>query len=184
MLKKYWPFLLAAFLLLLLLVWQTPQVQNLALERLNPGRDQVYVYGDFEAFIPYTMGYFPDGFSIKGVGTGAETAPDYDRFQEWYTSETAFIILQETQGEGYTTLPEGEPVTLKDSPAVVISNPDLEAAVNGTVIFEAFVIEEVYQVVMFENNILIEVFTNLPKEEALKIADLLIPSTCLEPPEN
>ncbi len=42
------------------------------------------------------IGYFPDDFQIKGVGTGGETAPEYDRFQEWYTSEEYFIILQET----------------------------------------------------------------------------------------
>jgi hypothetical protein len=179
--KIYWPFFLAAFLLVVLLVWQIPAVQNTVVSWINPNAGQVSVRSDFDAFIPYTMGYFPDDFSIKDVGVGGHTAPNYDQYQEWYISDTQFVILLETKGAD-TVLPEGEAIIIQDGPAVLIADPDLDEIASEFVHLAQFDTSESYQIVFFKGEVMLEVITNLPRVEAVKVADLLIPSQCTKPP--
>jgi hypothetical protein len=135
----------------------------------------------FTAFIPFTLGYFPEDFSIDQAGSDNLTDGDYALYREWYTSETHFIILVESMPSRLGEV-DGEELVLKEVSATLVTNPNFEALTGGVLDFDDFDTNSTFQIIVFSEDIVVEVITNLPREEAIKAAESLIPTVCLNKP--
>ena len=181
-LKLFWPFILAGVLFLAAIFLITPYGQQTAAKFFQPENAAPSSYNGFEAFIPYTMGYFPEGFMIASAGNSSIAGDSFDQYQEWYSSEEIFIILQQTKRIGEFMIPSGEALTIQEQPAVLVEGPELGSLTSGLLDFEAYDTSESYQIVVVLEEIKIEVITNLPRAEAVLVAENLIPSQCLNKP--
>ena len=98
--NKFWPFLAAGLLLVVAILLLIPQTNQAIFSLLGiETRGGAQEYGSFEAFVPFTPGYFPEDFVISHVGTGAHTAPGLDQYTEMYASDTHFFKLIQSQGK-------------------------------------------------------------------------------------
>ena len=66
--------------------------------------------------------------------------------------------------------------------AVLVSDPDVAGLVSADLDVTQFTLDESYLITFFIEDIKLEVITNLPREEAIRVADELIPTQCLNPP--
>lgn len=189
MVKKLTPILLATVLLIAALILLIPGVR---------GRLNAWITGDvpqasvsmtgFEAFIPYTPGYFPEGFDIQLVGAGGTTAPDVDIYEEFYASDTQFIKLIQSQGDAVEAWDEGyaasRSLLVQGQPAVITQDLDLEELIGGDLDLADYDTSGVWRVTFFLEDIRIQVVSNYSEEETITVAEKLVPSVCLSKPEE
>ena len=182
--KKIWPFLAAGLLLVISILLFIPEV-NQALYSLmgNDMRGGVQVYGSFEAFVPFTPGYFPEDFIITQVGTGGHTAPELDQYTETYASDTHFFKLIQSQGKTAPVLIPDEGFTIQKVPASITKNVgDLNELLQGDPTPAEFDTSQVWMVTVELRGVTIQVVSNLPRQEVIAVAEGLVPSFCTSTP--
>jgi len=182
--KKLWPFLATGLLLVILILLFIPEV-NQVIDTLmgNDMRGGVQVYGSFEAFVPFTPGYFPEDFIITQVGTGGHTAPELDQYTESYASDTHFFKLIQSQGKDAPVLKPDEGFTIQKVPASITRDVgNLNDLLQGDPNPAEFDTSQVWVVTVEIKEVIIQVVSNLPRQEVIAVAEGLVPSFCTSTP--
>ncbi len=177
------PFILAGALFILAILLMIPPT-NKAIYALF-GIDtsgKTTITSDFDAFAPFIPGYFPDGFEIKYVGSGGESAPDYDIYTEFYASDSHFFKLIESQGSVATPFVANLDRTVQGRPVELIADPDAVALISGDIDILKYDLNQLWHLSIFLKDIKVEIVSNLPPEEVLLLAENLIPSFCTSTP--
>jgi hypothetical protein len=140
------------------------------------------VYNDFEPFVPFVPGYFPDGFEITKVETYQAVSEELSLYSEVYASDTAFIKIIQQQGWAVPSLMPDARFVVQDAPASLMrANPDewlREKEVAGLHLD----LSEGWMVSMVLKGTYIQVITNLTQEEALLVSEGLVPAICTTKP--
>lgn len=147
----------------------------------SPDGKDFAAIGGFTAFTPYHAAYLPKGFHHSGTGT-ITGWPDYEAVELTYDkhkSDQFFTILQSVGGE-MVGLPVGEAVQVGGSPAVFIpgfasSSDELVAKKPGLSIVTNFDYSNTNLLAWYMDEVRMEMFSSLPKDEMLKIAASLKP---------
>lgn len=133
--------------------------------------------GEDWPFTPYTIAYFPEGYDNKGTTSGIIESPDnFSLTLTYHLSDDRFIKVINSQGIDYTDLPEGEPITIAGQPAALNREPYLEEILFGEVDdIQDYAVYEAFQFTWFMEDVQIEVVSNFPLEEILRIAGSIKP---------
>lgn len=184
MMKKLWPFLAAGLLLLVAILLLIPQTNQAIYSLLGiDTRGGANVYGSFEAFVPFTPGYFPEGFIITHVGSGSHTSPGLDQYTETYASDTHFFKLIQSQGKDAPVLVPDEGFTIQTVPASISGDVgDLDELLKGDPNPTEFDTRQVWVITVELKEIIIQVVSNLPRQEVIAVAEGLVPSFCTSTP--
>ena len=146
----------------------------------SPDGENFSAIGGFTAFTPYHAAYLPKGFKNSGMGT-ATGWPDYEALELTYDRKGGqFFTILESKGGEAGGLPSGEDVIIGESPAVFIpsfatSSAELVSKKPGLSIVTEFDYSHTNLLVWFMGEVRIEIFSNLPKSEMIKIAESLAP---------
>lgn len=140
------------------------------------------VYNGFEPFTPFVPGYFPDGFDIIYVDNDAQYRDDIDTYTETYASADHFFKLVESQGSGVPALTPDPDLHIQDQPASLTSGFDPSLFSADTFDLSTYDTSEVQIVTVSLKQITVQVVTNLPQEEAIQIAEGLVPAICTTKP--
>jgi len=143
---------------------------------------QALAYNGFDAFIPFIPGYFPDDFEISFANNGSSTSAGTSTYTETYASETHFFKTIQSQGAGVAALKPDPSFTIQGQPASLASDFNLAELIGEDFDLDHFDTHEVWMISVVLKDIHIQLVTNLPKEEAVRIADGLIPSICTSTP--
>jgi hypothetical protein len=176
-----------AFLVLLALVVAIPTVSAKVQSWVgtwfsfsSPDGKDFSAIGGFTAFTPYHATYLPKGFTNSGIGT-VTGWPDYEALELTYDRRGGqFFTLLESKGGEAQGLPSGEDVLIGESPAVFIptfatSSAELVSKKPGLSIVTEFDYSQTNLLTWFMGEVRIEMFSNLPKAEMIKIAASLAP---------
>ncbi len=175
-----------AALVILLLLWSAPPVRTLA-ARLGdwvgswfqfdtPGTGSSMGIGGFYAFTPFAPQYLPEGFDSSG--SGGTSAPDFDRLVLTYSADPLFVNLVQSKGAGAEVLPQGENRVINGNPGVfvrlfVTSGEQLQREIPGVPLVTSFDYRATSLLAWRSGEVRIELVSNLPEEEILKIARAL-----------
>ncbi|MEJ2599712.1 MAG: zf-HC2 domain-containing protein [Anaerolineales bacterium] len=146
----------------------------------SPDGKDFSAIGGFTAFTPYHATYLPKGFKHSGMGT-ATGWPDYEALELTYDRKGGqFFTLLESKGGEAQGLPSGEEIYLRESPAVFIasfatSSAELVNKKPGLSIVTEFDYSQTNLLTWFMGEVRIDMFSNLPKAEMVKIAESLVP---------
>lgn len=180
--KKYGQFILIAIFIIIIIIF-IPAIQGL-FEPEAPSS----VYQDFGAFIPYTIGYFPEGFSITTAGTDSHREDTLDRFEEWYGSENYFIQLIQDKGKSVELWDQGyaasRSLLVQDQPAEIKIIEDPSSWVSEGFDLSKYDVSQSLMLTFFIDDLRIQVVSNLPENEIIQVAENLIPSICLNPTQE
>ena len=91
----------------------------------------------FTAFIPYTLGYFPEDFAIDQAGSDHLTTEDQALYWEWYTSEAYFIILVESMPSRVGEVEGEELVVPKFQPTKEVVEENISEIEDAGLIYRA-----------------------------------------------
>ena len=182
--RSLWPFLAAGVLLVLAILLFIPEVNQAIYSLLGDDmRSGAQVYGSFEAFVPFTPGYFPEDFIITQVGTGGHTAPGLDQYTETYASDTHFFKLIQSQGKDAPVLVPDEGFTIQKVPASITGDMgDLNELLKGDPNPAEFDTSQVWVMTVELREVIIQVVSNLPQQEVIAVAEGLVPSFCTSTP--
>lgn len=184
MMRKFWPFIAAGLLLVVGVLLMIPQTAQAIYGVFGiDTRGQSNVYGDFDAFVPFTPGYFPEDFTITYVGSGQHTAPDLDQYTETYASDTYFFKLIQSQGEGAPVWVPDDGFTIQKAPASITDQVgDLDELLQDDPDLAGFDTGQVWLVTVELKEITIQVVSNLPLQEVIAVAEGLVPTFCTSTP--
>lgn len=145
----------------------------------TPGTENSLGVGGFEAFTPYSPQYLPDGFD--GTGIGGTTAPDLEILTLTYEKGKQFISLLQSKGPGLDELPRGSPVKIDGEMGVFVqvfatSSKDLQQKIPSIPIVENLDWSTTSLLAWQVGEIRLELVSNLPKEEILRVARSLVPA--------
>lgn len=157
------------------------------------GGGEVAVPGN-AGFTPLRPTYLPAGFQAMAVGFNPESAS----LNYWNSATQQVLLIDQTivGTDQKAQLPAGETVKVKGVPAVFVSGvqrevsfvqlpPTPEAPAAGaegstigpiTSTDERITVKDGKYLIWFTNGIRFEVFSNLPEEEILKVAESLKPA--------
>jgi len=132
--------------------------------------------GGFEAFTPYAPTYLPKGFN--GLGLGGTTGPDFDQFELTFSQKDRFVTLLQRTGTNLTAIPEGDPISILGQNGVYLpgfaeSAQEVTQKFPGISTTVEFDYSQIDVYVWDMGEIRMELITNLPYEEALRIAQSL-----------
>lgn len=184
-----WRLAAAVFLLLLAVFALTPSVRAQVQAQIRQvigdwfhfsspdGQSQAEI-GGFSAFTPYHATYLPEGFRLSGMG--GSSAPDIETITLSYNSQQSFIELAQSAGSELPPLPQGKSLPLNGSPAVFVAGFASSAAeLQAKRPWIAVVVEYDYShtnLLAWElGELRVEMFSNLPEEEMVRIAGSLAP---------
>jgi hypothetical protein len=143
-------------------------------------------YNGFEPFVPYVPGYFPDNFDIIYVNDEAISTTDADTFVDTYTETYAsadrFFKLVESKGPSLPDQVSDPDLTIQEQPASVTSGFEPALFEDETFDISTYDTSEVQIVTVVLKDIYIRVITNLPQEEAIRVAEGLVPAICTTKP--
>ena len=180
-----WLIFILALILALAVLLLIPSTQQPILSTFGfgiPSQSDIS-YNGFDAFIPFIPGVFPDNFQITHADTGSHISSTISRYSETYASDTHFFITIQRQGQAVTPLQPDPGFTIQDQPARLTDHVDLAALASEIKLdLNQFNTQEVWLVNVVLKGIDIQVVTNLPKAEAIQVADGLIPSICTSTP--
>ena len=133
--------------------------------------------GGFDAFIPYYPTYIPKGFA-NGLGMGGNTGPDWDQLELTFSRRERFVTLLQSVGLKDGALPEGQAVNIQGRDGVYVpdfanSIDELRQEFPGISITTNFDYSGLGLMVWYMGEIRMELISNLPFEEGLKIAQSL-----------
>ena len=146
----------------------------------SPDGEDFAAIGGFSAFTPYHATYLPEGFQHSGTGT-ITGWPDYVALELTYDHKNGqFFTLLESTGGDARALPSGEELQVGDSRAVFISNfatssAELVAKIPILSIVTNFDYSNTNMLTWFMGEVKIEMFSNLPEDEMIRIAASLVP---------
>lgn len=184
--NKRIPWLVPSFILLLaipalLLIPGTNRV-ILGFLGLADSPSAAVAYNGFDAFIPFIPGYFPDNFEITHARNASNTSAQINTYTETYASETHFFKTIQSQGPAAPEVLPDPGFTIQNQPASQTSNFDLALLMADDLDLSQYNTQEVWLVSMVLKNIHLQLVTNLPGEEAIAVAEGLIPSICTSTP--
>jgi hypothetical protein len=133
--------------------------------------------GGFEAFNPYYPTYLPKGYA--SLTMGSSTGPDWDMLELTFSRKDRFVTLLQSKGLRTDGLPAGEVVRINGEDAVyrqdfADSAEALRSAYPTVSITTEFDYANLNLLAWDSGEIRIELITNLPYDEALKIARSLM----------
>lgn len=145
----------------------------------TPGTECSMGVGDFEAFTPYAPQYLPEGFDCGGVG--GESAPEYIRLALTYSRDEQFVTLLQSKGLSAGDLPSGENIDINGEAGVFVqvfatSSEELQQKIPSVPIVTNFDYGTTSLLAWHIGEIKLELVSNLPEEEILKIARSLVPA--------
>lgn len=149
---------------------------------IDPTRGDIPVYNGFEPFVPYVPGYFPEDFDITHVSNSAHLSTEINTYTETYASETHFFQLIESQGPSVPVLTPAPDLTIQDQRAGLSEGLDLTLSPENKLDLSQFDTGKSWTVTFVLNEIYIQVATNLPREEAFRVAEGLVPAICTTKP--
>jgi hypothetical protein len=139
--------------------------------------------GGFTAFTPFHATYLPDGFQQSLLGSS--TSPDLESLELGYDKKEKFVILVQSKEANIAALPEGEDVRVLSYPAsfmpsfaTSLEEFQKERPTISTV--TEFDYSNTNLLTWFLGEIRIEMFSNLTKEEMIKVAESLEPMQITE----
>lgn len=160
----------------------------------------------FSEFAPLYPTYIPESFYYSGSLTGGESGSMYTELR--YNDNNYFVILYEIQLQGDETLPDGQPTTIRGNPAVLQTGLAGTAQLIGgeqegrppgsggggggggggpdtaSPLFpESIDYTDGRQLTWFADGLYIELLTNLPEAELVKIAGSLVLAEEVPPEE-
>ena len=182
--RKLWPLLIAGLLILLSVLMVIPATGQaiFGLFGINTDSQPSIAYNGFEPFIPFVPGYFPDDFEITHVSNGAHTSPEIDTYTETYASDTHFFHLIQSQGKAVLPLDAQPGLIVQDQPANLTQSTPEELLPADELDLSLYDLAETWVVTVVLKEITIQVVTNLPRQEALNVADGLVPAICTSTP--
>lgn len=182
--KKLLPFAAAGVLLVLAVLMMIPGVNQAiySMFGVDVNGATTIAYNGFEPFVPFVPGYFPDDFDIAYVGTGGHSAPDADTYTETYASTTHFFQLIQSQGEAVPELIPNQDLEIQGQPARLDPANMTEIAFVETLDTAGIGLDDGWVLTMVLKDIYIQLVTNLPAEEALRVAEGLVPAICTSTP--
>jgi hypothetical protein len=146
----------------------------------SPDDENEAAIGGFTAFTPYHATYLPEDFRQSLLGSTTSFAPEFESIEIGYDSGDQFLILVESSGPGVNGLPEGQTSWVHENPAIFISpfatsRADLVDKKPGISTVIEYSYENTNLLTWFIGEIKIEIFSNLPLDEMLKVAESLEP---------
>ena len=151
----------------------------------SPDGESEAAIGGFTAFTPYHATYLPEGFQQSLLGTTTSIVPEMESLEIGYDSDDQFIILVQSKGEAVTELAPGKISNVNEFRAIFIPSfassrqefvekrPSVPTVTN-------YSYENTNLLSWFIGEIKIELFSNLPLEEMLKVAESLEPMLASE----
>jgi hypothetical protein len=179
--KNSIPLLISGLLIALAVLLLIPSTSQalFSLAGIEP-QGKSLVGSSFDAFIPFIPGYFPEDFTITSVRVGMHESPGENIYSEHYASETNFFKIIQSQGRHVEPDIPNPDLTIQGSSASLTSQVDLDALVGDDL--ERFDISEVWLLTVVMRGIRVQVVSNLPPEEVIRIARELIPQRCTSTP--
>jgi len=150
----------------------------------SPDGDDFSAIGGFDAFTPYHAAYVPEDFNSGLLGT--LTGQGIESIEIGYDDrDGGFITLVQSMGTAVTGLPLGESAHVGSSEAIFIhsfatSAAELQAARPEVSIVTNNDYTETNYLAWFLGEIKVELFSNLPLVEMLKVAESLEPMQASE----
>jgi hypothetical protein len=155
-------------------------IARLGLDRANRPAP---AYNGFDAFIPFIPGYFPEEFEITHAETGSRTSSEINTYSETYASDTHFFKTIQSQG---ANIPEPQldlNIKIQDQPASLTNIINIAQLFEGdTLDLSRYDTKEIWLLTVVLKEVTIQIATNLPKEEVIRVAEGLIPSICTSTP--
>jgi hypothetical protein len=144
----------------------------------SPDGESSAAIGGFKAFTPYYATYIPEGFQQSLLGSTTFMEPEVESLEIGYDSEERFIVLIQSKGAGVTGLPTGESAWINANPAIFIpsyatSQTDLREKQPTLSIDTNYDYENTNLLAWFAGEIKIEILSNLPLEEMMRVAESL-----------
>lgn len=185
--KKRTTFLAAGIFFLLTALMVIPPTSQAIFGFLGIEQDSgKTVYNGFEPFVPYVPGYFPDDFDLVYVNDEAEhitNADTYiDTYMETYASADHFFKLVESKGPSLPDQVLDPDLTIQEQPASLTGGFDPTLFEDKNFDISTYDTSDVQIVTVVLKDIYIQVVTNLPQEEAVRVADGLVPAICTTKP--
>jgi hypothetical protein len=142
----------------------------------TPDGENFSAIGGFTAFTPYHATYLPEGF--RGGLLGSGTGPDLDTIEVGYDNDDHFIKILQSKGVAVSDLPAGEHVLVNTEAAVFIpsyatSQEEFREKQPAVSIVTNYDYGNTNLLAWFMGEIKIEIFSNLPLAEILKVAESL-----------
>ena len=183
-LVKTLPFAAAGLLFTFVALMMIPSTSQMIFRSLGiePSADDSPVYNGFEPFIPYVPGYFPEDFDITHVSNGAYLSPKINTYTETYASDEYFFMLIESQGPAVPELYPDTDFLIQDHPARLSETLELSLSSDDELDLNRFKTGETWTVAVLVKEIYIQVVTNLPRQEAIRVAEELVPAICTNKP--
>ncbi|NIW46976.1 MAG: hypothetical protein GWN14_19125 [candidate division Zixibacteria bacterium] len=181
------PWLLLSFGLFVMLaaLLMIPSTNQAILARLGfeGSSHQAPAYNGFKAFIPFIPGYFPPDFKISHAETSSSTTSRISTYTETYASDQYFFKTIQSQGPSVPDFQADPGFTIQGHPARLTDNIDLAHLFEADSLnLDQFDIHQLWMVNVVLKDITIQVVTNLPRSEAVQVAEGLIPSICTSTP--
>lgn len=139
-------------------------------------------YNGFAAFIPFIPSYFPDDFEISYASTSSQASSGISSYSEIYASETHFFKTIQSQGPDSPELVPDPSFSIQGQPASLSNLFDLDKLMGGDLDLAQYDTQDSWLVSAVLKDIHIQVVTNLPKDEAIRVTEGLIPSICTSTP--
>jgi hypothetical protein len=175
--------MLAGVLLLLAVLLMIPATNQAIISLIGfDTRGQTSVSSEFEAFIPFIPGYFPEDFMITSVGTTSDEAPNHDSYSEYYASDTHFFKTIQRQGKDAPMAISNPNLTIQNNPASITDMVDVDALVGDDLDLRRYDKSKVWLLTVVMKEINVQVVSNLPREEVIRFANELIPQYCIYTP--
>lgn len=169
--------LLAFVLLALSILLMIPAV-NRAIYRLFgiDTRGNTYVtYAGVDEFTPFTLGYLPDDFEIIAVASGGHSNPDGTIYTETYASPEHFIHLVQGEVHGQPAIIPDPGFTLQDQPASLVQPAPVELLPVGAIDLSRYDLSDTRLLTTVVDDVHLQIITNLPRREAVRVAEGLVP---------
>ena len=179
-----WPILFLGIVLALTVLLLTPATSEMifGLLGLAGSPSEAVSYNGFDAFIPFIPGYFPENFEITFANNGSQSTPENSTYTETYASETHFFKTIQSQGPAAPEVLPDPGFSIQNQPASQTNSFDLVQLMADDLDLNQYNTQEVWLVSVVLKNIHLQLVTNLPEEEAIRVAEGLIPSICTSTP--
>jgi hypothetical protein len=183
MIKNILPFVLAGLLLILAVLLMIPATNQAVISLIGlDTQGQTSVKGDFDAFIPFIPGYFPEDFMITSVGATSDETPDIHSYSEFYASDAHFFKTIQRQGKDVPLAISNPNLTIQNHPASITDMVDVDALVGDDLDLRRYDTSKVWLLTVVMKEINVQVVSNLPREEVIRFANEMIPQYCIYTP--
>ena len=181
--KNIYLFLIAGVLIILAILLLIPNTNQTIFSLLGiDTQGQSSVSSDFDAFIPFIPGYFPEGFYALSVGLAVDQSPNKDTYSEFYASDEYFFKIIQSHGQGVDPISSSPNLVVQGSPASLTDQVAVEALVGEDLDLNLFDTSEVWMLSVVMREISVQVISNQPFEEVIRFANELIPQRCTKTP--